>query len=379
MLPPTFLFLFVERYSVHVFFNLNTSNTKLTLTYKYINELISSRDKIVDKFRGDFVTEKTYETINRYYNLLLVEYYEFLESLAETEKNGLSPTLEELADIVLYQASLINELSKKVFTDTPNGKYILLEEFPIDREVIGEIPLPSLTDFKPDVSYVFSTYFMAIFSPLIKNYPDRKYHRGEPVEISEQQEEARTIQLFKTLEKATSDMVLFNLLILQNTEAEKGVELEDTFNRFNEILNFKIEKVDRRLTDEYQEVEDIHPAEEVESELVYYEDHEEVPEINPEPDIEDGVFTETEEPILDEVNSVGSFQLLDNRVTSETTFGTMKPQETKFSYIPAEGTTLTFDQFIEAFKHTLAISDYVVQTSPITEVDNYIYVVSWIG
>ena len=364
---------------MHIFFNLNTSNTRLTLTYKYLNELISSRDKIVDKFRGDFATERTYETINRYYNLLLVEYYEFLESLAETEKNGLSPTLEELADIVLYQASLINELSKKVFTDTPNGKYVLLEEFPADREVIGEIPLPSLTDFKPDVSYVFSTYFMAIFSPLVKNYPDRKYHRGEPVEISEQQEEARTIHLFKTLEKATSDMVLFNLLILQNTEAEKGVELEDIFNQFNEILNLKIEKVDRRLTDEYQEVEDVHPAEEVESELVYHEDYEVVPEINSDLDIEEGVFTETEEPIVEEVSRVGSFQLLDNRLTSETTFGTMKPQETKFSCILAEGTTLTFDQFVEAFKDTLAISDYVVQTSPITEVDNHVYVVSWIG
>ena len=364
---------------MHIFFNLNTSNTKLTLTYKHLNELISSRDKIVDKFRGDFATEKTYETINRYYNLLLVEYYEFLESLAETEKNGLSPTLEELADIVLYQASLINELSKKVFTDTPNGKYVLLEEFPIDREVIGEIPLPSLTDFKPSVSAVFSTYFMAIFSPLVKNYPDRKYHRGESEEISERQEEARTIHLFKTLEKATADMVLDNLLIIQDAEAKNGLELEDIFNQFNEILNLKIEKVDRRLTDEYQEVEDVHPAEEVESELVYYEDHETVPEINSDLDIEEGVFIETEEPIVEEVNSVGSFQLLENRLTSETTFGTMKPQETKFSCILAEGTTLTFDQFVEAFKGTLTISDYVVQTSPITEVDNHIYTVSWIG
>lgn len=362
---------------MHVFFNLNTSNTKLTLTYKYINELISSRDKIVDKFRGDFATEKNYETINRYYNLLLVEYYEFLESLAETEKNGLSPTLEELADIVLYQASLVNELSKKVFDNTPNGTYVLLEEFPIDREVIGEIPLPSLTDFRPGVSEVFSTYFMSIFSPLIKNYPDRKYHRGETEEISEQQEEARTVHLFKTLEKATADMVLFNLLIIQNAEAEKGVELEDIFNQFNEILNLKIEKVDRRLVEDYQEVE---------SELVFYEDPEVSPEVNPEPVIEDGVFTETEEStvdesnqVVDDFNQVGSFQLLDNRVTSDTTFGNMKPQETKFSYILAEGTTLTFDQFVEEFKSTLSISDYVVQTSPITEVDNHIYTVAWIG
>lgn len=372
---------------MHVFFNLNTSNTKLTLTYKYINELISSRDKIVDKFRGDFATEKNYETINRYYNLLLVEYYEFLESLAETEKNGLSSTLEELTDIVLYQASLVNELSKKVFTDTPNGTYVLLEEFPIDREIIGEIPLPSLTDFKPTVSEVFSTYFMSIFSPLIKNYPDRKYHRGETEEISEQQEEARTVHLFKTLEKATADMVLFNLLIIQNAEAEKGIELEDIFNQFNEILNFKIEKVDRRLVEEYQEVEETHPKEEVESELVFYEDQEVAPEINPDLAIEDGVFTETEDvvftgreaPTVDEVNQIGSFKLLDNRVTSETTFGNMKPQETKFSYIPAEGTTLTFDQFVEEFKLILSISDYVVQTSPITEVDNHVYTVAWIG
>ena len=369
---------------MHVFFNLNTSNTKLTLIYKYINELISSREKIVDKFRGDFATEKSYETINRYYNLLLVEYYEFLESLAETEKNGLSPTLEELADIVLYQASLVNELSKKVFDNTPNGTYVLLEEFPIDREVIGEIPLPSLTDFRPGVSEVFSTYFMSIFSPLIKNYPDRKYHRGETEEISEQQEEARTVHLFKTLEKATADMVLFNLLIIQNAEAEKGFELEDIFNQFNEILNLKIEKVDRRLVEDYQEVEETHPKEEVESELVFYEDPEVAPEVNPEPVIEDGVFTESEESTVeestvDEPTQVGSFQLLDNRVTSDTTFGNMKPQETKFSYIPAEGTTLTFDQFFEEFKLILSISDYVVQTSPITEVDNHIYTVAWIG
>lgn len=84
-------------------------NEGISFSANNIEKLVVSRDRIVQKFNHLFTDEKSYDTINRYYNLLLVEYYEFLDALKDPDQT-LSEALEELADVVLYQNSLVNEL-----------------------------------------------------------------------------------------------------------------------------------------------------------------------------------------------------------------------------------------------------------------------------
>ena len=72
-------------------------NEGISFSANNIEKLVVSRDRIVQKFNHLFTDEKSYDTINRYYNLLLVEYYEFLDALKDPDQT-LSEALEELAE-----------------------------------------------------------------------------------------------------------------------------------------------------------------------------------------------------------------------------------------------------------------------------------------
>lgn len=221
-------------------------NEGISFSANNIEKLVVSRDRIVQKFNYLFAYEKSYDTINRYYNLLLVEYYEFLDALKDPDQT-LYEALEELADIVLYQNSLVNELRYNLSTEE-NDSYFFNEELPEERAI--EYSTKTLDSIPSSLAEVFTQYFMQIFSQLVKLYPDRKYHRGENEEIDHQKDLERAVELIKTLEGVTTTMVFFNLLIIQNQVADT-FQLGDLIEEFDNIIVNKIDKVEKRLDAEY--------------------------------------------------------------------------------------------------------------------------------
>lgn len=214
-------------------------------TYLNVDSLIQSRNFIVDKFLPKFIGEKSYDTIQRYFNLLLVEYCEFLNALAETEREAaVGHILEELADVVLYQASLSNEILKRT-TVEDNDMYFFREELRFDRSY--KTTISSVTSLKFDS--IFTTYFQSIFNQLIDLYPDRKYHRGDIEPPHPEQE--RTVRLIKSLEQSTVDMVIGNIICIFFKFNDDVESPENLINRFNDILNYKIEVVNDRLKQDY--------------------------------------------------------------------------------------------------------------------------------
>ena len=128
------------------------SEDQKTLTYQRVDELIQSRTTIVDKFHDRFIGEKSYETISRYLGLIISEYCEFLqEAVVKKEDVVLEATLEELADIVLYHASMANELTK-------NLDIVLIEGRTWEADV-DKIPLDSLS-----LESAFTTFIFVILS-----------------------------------------------------------------------------------------------------------------------------------------------------------------------------------------------------------------------
>lgn len=221
-------------------------NEGISFSANNIEKLVVSRDRIVQKFNYLFAYEKSYDTINRYYNLLLVEYYEFLDALKDPDQT-LYEALEELADIVLYQNSLVNELRYNLSTEE-NDSYFFNEELPAERAI--EYSTKTLDSIPSSLAEVFTQYFMQIFSQLVKLYPDRKYHRGQNEEIDHQKDLERAVELIKTLEGVTTTMVFFNLLIIQNQVADT-FQLGDLIEEFDHIIVNKIDKVEKRLDTEY--------------------------------------------------------------------------------------------------------------------------------
>lgn len=221
-------------------------NEGISFSANNIEKLVVSRDRIVQKFNYLFAYEKSYDTINRYYNLLLVEYYEFLDALKDPDQT-LYEALEELADIVLYQNSLVNELRYNLSTEE-NDSYFFNEELPAERAI--EYSTKTLDSIPSSLAEVFTQYFMQIFSQLVKLYPDRKYHRGQNEEIDHQKDLERAVELIKTLEGVTTTMVFFNLLIIQNQVADT-FQLKDLIEEFDRIIVNKIDKVEKRLDTEY--------------------------------------------------------------------------------------------------------------------------------
>ena len=221
-------------------------NEGISFSANNIEKLVVSRDRIVQKFNHLFTDEKSYDTINRYYNLLLVEYYEFLDALKDPDQT-LSEALEELADVVLYQNSLVNELRYNLSTEE-NDSYFFKEELPAERAI--EYSTKTLDSVPTSLAEVFTQYFMQIFSQLVKLYPDRKYHRGQNEEIDHQKDLERAVELIKTLEGVTTTMVFFNILIIQNQVADT-FQLEELIEEFDHIIVNKIDKVEKRLDTEY--------------------------------------------------------------------------------------------------------------------------------
>lgn len=221
-------------------------NEGISFSANNLEKLVVSRDRIVQKFNYLFAYEKSYDTINRYYNLLLVEYYEFLDALKDPDQT-LYEALEELADIVLYQNSLVNELRYNLSTEE-NDSYFFNEELPAERAI--EYSTKTLDSIPSSLAEVFTQYFMQIFSQLVKLYPDRKYHRGQNEEIDHQKDLERAVELIKTLEGVTTTMVFFNLLIIQNQVADT-FQLGDLIEEFDHIIVNKIDKVEKRLDTEY--------------------------------------------------------------------------------------------------------------------------------
>ena len=213
-------------------------NEGISFSANNIEKLVVSRDRIVQKFNHLFTDEKSYDTINRYYNLLLVEYYEFLDALKDPDQT-LSEALEELADVVLYQNSLVNELRYNLSTEE-NDSYFFKEELPAERAI--EYSTKTLDSVPTSLAEVFTQYFMQIFSQLVKLYPDRKYHRGQNEEIDHQKDLERAVELIKTLEGVTTTMVFFNILIIQNQVADT-FQLEELIEEFDHIIVNKIDKV----------------------------------------------------------------------------------------------------------------------------------------
>ena len=233
----------------------------LRLAYQDIEDLVRTRDTIVDKFHDKFSHEKSYETITRYYGLLLTEYCEFIETVVGKDFS-LERTLEELADIILYQASLVNELRKNVCSTEEDWEY-LNDRIQPSRAYDTE----PLTGVDYSIDTVFTAYFYSIFRPLIDFYPDRKYHRGDTIEVTQEEELTRTVNLISLLETTTMNMVVNNLRVLNIEKANELVlvELVDTLNC---ILRKKIETVDNRLVEDYEdgviivdENEAVHPDE----------------------------------------------------------------------------------------------------------------------
>ncbi len=221
-------------------------NDGISFSANNLEQLVVSRDRIVQKFNHLFTDEKSYDTINRYYNLLLVEYYEFLDALKDPDQT-LSEALEELADVVLYQNSLVNELRYNLSIEE-NDSYFFKEELPAERAI--EYSTKTLDNIPSSLAEVFTQYFMQIFGLLVKLYPDRKYHRGQNEEIDHQKDLERAVELIKTIEGVTTTMVFFNLLIIQNQVADT-FQLGELIEEFDHIIVNKIDKVEKRLDTEY--------------------------------------------------------------------------------------------------------------------------------
>ena len=233
----------------------------LRLAYQDIEDLVRTRDTIVDKFHEKFSNEKSYETITRYYGLLLTEYCEFIETVV-VKGFSLERTLEELADIILYQASLVNELRKNVCSTEEDWDY-LNDRIQPNRAYDTE----PLSGVGYSIDTVFTAYFYSIFRPLIDFYPDRKYHRGVTSEVTQEEELNRTVNLINLLEIATMNMVVNNLKVL-NIEKVEEIELVELVDTLNHILRKKIDTVDNRLVEDYEEgvvivdeEETVHPNE----------------------------------------------------------------------------------------------------------------------
>ena len=223
-----------------------TLQPDLSGSYQEAAALISSRNTIVDKFLPKFINEKPYDTVHRYFNLLLVEYCEFLNEISRPKDSfSLEAVLEELADVVLYQASLDNELMKRIDL-TEADKYYVREEIPEDR--VYQYKVTDVTQLKFDI--VFTAYFKDLFNNLIELYPDRKYHRGD-TDALEINEVERTCKLIKNIETSTLQMVLSNVATLYmcyNDETESPVFVME---KFNNLLQHKIQVVNERLEQEY--------------------------------------------------------------------------------------------------------------------------------
>ena len=214
------------------------SEDQKTLTYQRVDELIQSRTTIVDKFHDRFIGEKSYETISRYLGLIISEYCEFLqEAVVKKEDVVLEATLEELADIVLYHASMANELTKNLDT-------VLIEGRTWEADV-DEIPLESLS-----LESAFTTLMFVIYRNFDVSFPDRKYHRGEQEEVDPETDKTRSSEFIMGTESLLVANVLNNLRIIS---AHLDIELETLVETFNRILLQKIDKVDQRLVDEYGE------------------------------------------------------------------------------------------------------------------------------